>query len=239
MRSFLSRAFTTALDAAYLMSPSSKAARSLTRTARWHARSPIPVRPLSDFNGISDTLRLPALGENVDRQQIALATFATEARRIFEFGTKFGISALIFAMNGAHEVYTVDLPDDAAPEIAPHPVDATHIRSSRGRVGELFTNRPEFSRIRQLRCDSRHLDISAFKGDFDLVYVDGGHSYDVIASDTKLAFELISNSGRIVWDDYFWLYPDVVRFLDGLLSECLLTRIAGTHLVTFNHHHQA
>ena len=52
-----------------------------------------------------------------------MATFATQATRIFEFGTQFGVSTLIFAMNGADEVHTVDLPDDAVPEVAPQAED--------------------------------------------------------------------------------------------------------------------
>jgi len=50
----------------------------------------------------------------------------------------------------------------------------------------------------------------------DLVYIDRGHTYNVIKSDTENALKIIANHGIIVWDDYGLAHPDVKLFLDKL-----------------------
>jgi hypothetical protein len=42
---------------------------------------------------------------------------------------------------------------------------------------------------------------------FDLVYVDGGHDYDVVKSDADFAVEMVSKTGFLVFNDYIMLDP--------------------------------
>lgn len=103
---------------------------------------------------------------------------------------------------------------------------------SRTGVGRYYKGKPYENRISELRCDSRYLDLRAHITSVDLCLVDGGHSYECIVADTQNAFRVVAPGGVIVWDDYFWQYPDVVRYLNELSARGRsLMKIRGTHLV--------
>jgi hypothetical protein len=60
----------------------------------------------------------------------------------------------------------------------------------------------EDTRLHQIFTDSTKYDFSKI-GRFDLIYIDGGHSYEEIYSDTKNAFNVLNNQDSvIVWHDY-------------------------------------
>jgi len=42
---------------------------------------------------------------------------------------------------------------------------------------------------------------------FDLVYVDGGHDYDIVKADADLAVEMVSKTGFLAFNDYIMLDP--------------------------------
>jgi hypothetical protein len=42
---------------------------------------------------------------------------------------------------------------------------------------------------------------------FDLVYVDGGHDYDIVKADADLAVEMVSETGFLAFNDYIMLDP--------------------------------
>jgi len=58
-------------------------------------------------------------------------------------------------------------------------------------------------RVCQIYCDSRTWDTSAYPRDFfDSVLIDGGHSADVVLSDTRKAFEVTRPGALIMWHDF-------------------------------------
>jgi predicted O-methyltransferase YrrM len=80
----------------------------------------------------------------------------------------------------------------------------THYQTdSFGFIGRHYRERRLGNRVCQIYCDSREWDISNYpKGFFDTVLVDGGHSEDVVISDTKKAFALLRTGGLIMWHDF-------------------------------------
>jgi len=72
-------------------------------------------------------------------------------------------------------------------------------------------------RVCQVYCDSRDWDTGHYPpGFFDSAFVDGGHSYDIVANDTKRAIELVRAGGLIMWHDFC---P-----LDDVTAACESTR---------------
>jgi len=70
--------------------------------------------------------------------------------------------------------------------------------------------------------NSQTLDWTPYRGKFDLVFVDGDHSYEGVKIDTKNAFSLLrDDSSILVWHDY-GLTPETVnwRVLAGILDAC-------------------
>jgi len=69
----------------------------------------------------------------------------------------------------------------------------------------------------------------------DLVLIDGGHSSSIVRADTENALRLLDPQGVVLWDDYFYLYPDVVSYLDSLAAEGRrMVSIKGTNLVVYS-----
>ena len=66
----------------------------------------------------------------------------------------------------------------------------------------LFSGKEIEKKIEVIFIDSREFDTKRYLNKFDLIFIDGGHTYSVVKSDTKKAFEMISDRGIIIWHDY-------------------------------------
>ena len=60
------------------------------------------------------------------------------------------------------------------------------------------------SRLKLIKEDSRHFFPEKFRllGSTDLIFLDGGHTEDIVASDTKKALDMLSNDGILIWHDF-------------------------------------
>ena len=229
----------------------SRNTRSNVRTAYFHSRAKIREASAGDFcRSITKSqslsavckrpLELPAecteanLGVGSPAYYLTLAAITSSFRpaNVVEFGTFLGFGASIFALNAPKaRILTIDLPDevDDAPYLnAP---DRRHVKVSRNQVGKCYRSTDYESRITELRCDSRYLTLEDHVPSADLVLIDGGHDTGCITADTRNAFAVAHPGTVILWDDYFWLYPDVVRFLNDLADRHKLVRIQNTSVV--------
>lgn len=76
--------------------------------------------------------------------------------------------------------------------------------------------------VTHLQADSQTFDFSLLNKKFDLIFIDGDHHTEVIASDTRNAFSLLKNDNSIiVWHDY-GTGTETPRFnvLAGILDGC-------------------
>jgi predicted O-methyltransferase YrrM len=76
--------------------------------------------------------------------------------------------------------------------------------------------------ITHIQANSQTFDFSSLNKKFDLIFIDGDHHADSIASDTKNAFSLLKNENSvIVWHDY-GTGTETTRFnvLAGILDGC-------------------
>jgi predicted O-methyltransferase YrrM len=223
---------------------SSQRARAAVRDGYFQPRARIPTVTLGEFlHQISPTIPdkvslmahagLDSVGSSAYFHALASIASTLQPSSIVEFGTYLGASTLLFAMNSSAKILTIDLPDteSAGSFDTLNSVDKGHVARSRSRIGEFYKNRPEEKQITELRCDSRSLNLTDTIQSADLVYVDGGHDTVSISADTKNGFQVLCPGGVMLWDDYFWLYPDVVSFLDKLAEERNLVHIANTYLV--------
>lgn len=159
-----------------------------------------------------------------------------QPRRHLEFGTWQGFGACLCLESCSATVWTLNLPDgeaksdgswaygerviDAA-ETPPGAVSANYGKDEAGPViyyrtdaasyiGRLYREKNLGHRVNQVYCDSRHWDTSAYPaGFFDSVFVDGGHTTNVVLSDTHKALPLLRSGGLMLWHD-FCPYPQVI-----------------------------
>jgi hypothetical protein len=153
---------------------------------------------------------------------------AVSARRIFEIGTYNGLTAMILAANLPEaRIETLDLPPGRSPGLPVLDADLLNAIPFERRV---YEGTPYASRIVQHFGDSAVFDFRALGESFDLVYIDGAHSWAYVDNDTKAALSIVRDNGVVVWDDYWRLIPDVAAYLHTLSSE-RMHRIEGTRLV--------
>jgi predicted O-methyltransferase YrrM len=229
----------------------SELASTACRSLKFHARSKIRPEPLDEIIASLSPqpvtqVTLPGpmtdlgdVGSQTYYHMLASLVRALHPQTILEFGTYLGVSAYTMALNAPPEckLYTVDLPEDASAQAVPelNEIDRRHIVKSRPRVGEAFRGTPQEKQIVSIREDSMTFRAETRVPKADLILVDGGHSLPVVTKDTENAFRVLAPHGVILWDDYFHLYPDVVRYLDGLSGKYNLRGIAGTNCVLYHH----
>lgn len=233
-----------------LMRDTAGDAATIVRRARFHAHARIQNRDLRDIvaalsSGRIDEVTLPGprelsgVGNATYYHTLASIARATNPSSVLEIGTYIGVGTLTLALNTSPDcrIATLDLPDDPSLDAA-HDLsdgDVELVRRRRARVGEAFLDTEHGSRIRQIRADSLTWEPDPSLKPVDLVLIDGGHSYPLVKADTESALKVLSPTGTILWDDYFYLYPGVVSYLERLMDEGRrLQVIRGTNLVIYD-----
>lgn len=125
-------------------------------------------------------------------------------RRHFEFGTWEGFGALLCAESSEAQVWTLNLSDGERDEFGNLRYGTESVASDAGdRIGWRYREAGLQGRVHQLYGDSRDLDTEHLgRGSFDSVLVDGGHTSDVVESDTRKAIELLRPGGWLIWHDF-------------------------------------
>ena len=124
---------------------------------------------------------------------------------IVEFGTFTGRGACNMALNSEQQVYTIDLGHSGDDYEYPAYVPGSDF------IDLDIPNKPIL-----IVGDSATVDIPVAPHSAGLVFIDGGHDYETVKSDSERAFRLVRPDGVILWDDYDIGWPGVVRYLHEL-----------------------
>lgn len=152
--------------------------------------------------------------------------------KIFEFGTFRGVTTTHLAINSDAEIYTLDLPRDQATEIRDYKVDDRNLLPSRDEIATTSLRLGAHGRIHQLFGNSRTFDHSPYRKSMGLVIVDACHLYEYVMSDSKIAFELLSENGAVLWHD-FPTSLDVTRAVRRLATRWPINHVEGTRLALY------
>lgn len=174
-------------------------------------------------------------------EQVVIAAICKhlKPKTLLEFGTAEGQGAFTFAANTSDDarVVTVDLEQ---------PTDYTERCLMGGALGECFINDPTVSgKIQQvLRTDPDGTppELEEFAGTFDLIHIDGDHTYRGVEIDTECAISLAKPDTIFMWHDFYnfsdhgnqpTLSRGVYPYLNDLQArgEITLRHILGTYLV--------
>jgi hypothetical protein len=74
-------------------------------------------------------------------------------------------------------------------------------------------------KIRHLKSDSREVGRLLNLGGYDLVFVDGNHSYGIAKQDIELTRPMIKPGGRLVAHDYTTRFPGVIAAVEQVFGE--------------------
>ena len=139
--------------------------------------------------------------ENASQHWLALAAIAPEkVRRILEIGTFSGdTSAFLSALFPHAQIVTCDLPDDSPRYIA-----------SYGRQNAEKKLALEKKRQQNLAAENiTFIQKNSFllpgyiSGPFDIIWMDGGHTYPDVAFDLCNAWHMLADDGILLCDDIY------------------------------------
>jgi predicted O-methyltransferase YrrM len=131
---------------------------------------------------------------------IAAITSRMKPELAVEIGTFDGRGTMAIAANTTGRIYTINLPPDFI-DLNPAKADVFDVQLSRKVVSGERLLAPEKNHVVQLFADSTKLDFEQFRG-AGLIFIDGGHTYEVVKSDTEKALQVIDRqSGMILWHD--------------------------------------
>ena len=191
---------------------------------------PLEVNSLTDWN----TLELKLVNPTSNAGQVShlellsivglAKQFLRPGQNFLEIGTFDGNTALNIAVNIPKEskVITIDLPEDTSSG-AKFEYDNYLIGSeSRSKKKHLH-----LENVEQIYHDSTTFDFS--KLSFHGAFIDGGHDYETVKSDTLNVLKYIQRPGIIFWHDYD-VECEIGDLLHALAKDYPIQWIEGTRL---------
>jgi hypothetical protein len=165
-----------------------------------------------------------------------------KAKKVFEFGTFKGETTKLFISNNVGEqISSLDL------EYFDEIISREDFDLANDKDNDLFlakSRKPDVDNeirkiadtfgisVELIKKNSMFLDISRRKDQYDLIFIDGGHTAEIIENDTNLALTMVAKGGCIVWHDYgSEIHTDVTHYLDKISDELDLFSIGSTSLV--------
>lgn len=163
-----------------------------------------------------------------------------QPRILLEVGTFDGNTTLQMALNAPEcaIVHTLDLPPEIPSLIQPIlDVDLPFVWDTEKRQRK-YQKTPYEKKIVQHFGDSAAYDFNIFsqKGRVDFAFIDGGHSYECVRSDTEKTMQVLSDNAVVVWHDFTPNFTGVFRYLNELSATYPLVHITGTNLVYYKKH---
>ena len=182
------------------------------------------------------------VGMTSDYESWILSCLSKVSDDIFEFGTCSGKNTMLMALNSkeSSRIISLTLNKNQSKKLSLDKKDNNI--SHRNIVNEsnyekfLFSGKEIEKKIEVIFIDSREFDTKKYLCKFDLIFVDGGHTYSVLKSDTEKAFEMISNRGIIIWHDYVVgkeSCKDICKFINEIGKEKKIFHIKGTSMCYF------
>jgi predicted O-methyltransferase YrrM len=203
-----------------------KGIRTLTLEQVFPGISSVPV----ELGAIdTDTAHL----NKVDMIYVVAIARHIKAKKIFEFGTYLGRTTAHLAMSPyAEKVYSLDISPDADFEAMKLGPAITNVIAS-GLQGHFYKNSPAKDRVTQLHGDTRTFDYGPYEKSMDFIFVDAGHTYDLVKNDTEKAMKLVGPKGVVVWHDFAAKAPGLVKFFQEFSREVPLFHIRDTSLLVW------
>jgi predicted O-methyltransferase YrrM len=140
-------------------------------------------------------------GDTGNVWQLSLLVTLAKDNDVFEIGTYRGRTTDQLA-KVANKVVTLDwdtTPTEDVPDIDVNKGDGY----SDYTVGEIYKKNNR-KNVTQLIGDSTTIDLSSHYNQYDVVYLDGGHTEEIAYSDFYLAKNLLRDDGIIIIDDSQW-----------------------------------
>ena len=179
------------------------------------------------------------VGMTSEYESWIIATLSKISKNIFEFGTCSGKNTYLMALNSSDDskIFSITLKSDQAEGIIKNTNDNNI--SYRNILNEsiyekfLFSGSEVEKKIEVIFANSMNLDESKYLNKFDLIFIDGGHTYSIVRNDSEKAFKMINSKGIILWHDYVpgkESAKDVVKYIHEISKNKKINHLKYTSL---------
>ena len=183
------------------------------------------------------------IGKTSDYEAWILSSLSKISKNIFEFGTCSGKTTTLMALNSPNDskIITLTLDSNQAKNLSldseDNKVSIRNIINESNYNKFIFSGKEYEKKISVMFMDSRKLNADEYLNKFDLIFIDGGHTYSIIENDSIKAFKMIKTGGIILWHDYVpgkTSAKDVVKYLNKISKDKKIFHIENTSLCYFN-----
>ncbi len=183
------------------------------------------------------------VGKTSDYEAWILSSLSKISKNIFEFGTCSGKTTTLMALNSPDDakIITLTLSLDQAQSLNlsenDNKVSIRNIINESNYEKFIFSGKEYEKKISVIFMDSRKLNVDEYLNYFDLIFIDGGHTYSIIENDSNKAFKMVKNGGIILWHDFVpgkTSDRDVVKYLNKVSKSRKIFHIENTSLCYFN-----
>ncbi len=146
---------------------------------------------------------------------------ACNPKNLLEIGTFNGLTTLHMAVNSNLDakIHTLDLSTlDDYPKETLDPEDIKYITSP-FKKDKHYLHTVYNHKIIEHEGNSLSYSFSKFTEDnakMDFIFIDGGHSYQIVKNDTEKSLKILKEDGILVWHDYTPTCPGVFTYLNEL-----------------------
>ncbi|MBD1153446.1 class I SAM-dependent methyltransferase [Pelagibacterales bacterium SAG-MED24] len=179
------------------------------------------------------------VGMTSDYEAWIISSLSKISNQIFEFGTCSGKTTYLMALNSPEnaQIITLTLKPENISEIKMDKFD--NKISFRNIINEsiyekfLFSETKYENKIKVIFQNSLNFDEKSFSNNFDLIFIDGGHTYSIVKSDSEKSFEMLRSNGIILWHDFVpgkESAKNVVRYINNISKEKNIFHIKNTSL---------
>ena len=182
------------------------------------------------------------VGMTSDYESWILSCLSKISDNIFEFGTCSGKNTMLMALNSKEnsKIISLTLNENQSKKLSldknDNNISLRNIMNESNYEKFLFSGKEIEKKIEVIFIDSREFDTKRYLNKFDLIFIDGGHTYSVVKSDTKKAFEMISDRGIIIWHDYVVgkeSCKDICKLINKIEKEKKIFHIKNTSMCYF------
>ncbi len=182
------------------------------------------------------------VGMTSDYEAWIISVLSKKSNNIFEFGTCSGKTTYLMALNSNKDakITSLTLGPDQVKNLSKKNID--NKISFRNILNEsiyekfLFSGTDVENKINIIFEDSTKFDESKYINKFDLIFIDGGHTYSVVKNDTEKSFKMLNKNGIILWHDYVpgkQSTKNVVNYLNEISRKKNILNIRNTSLCVF------
>ena len=101
-------------------------------------------------------------------------------------------------------------------------------------IGNIAKEYKSFKKTKFIGIDlSKKLIVDPYINQFDLIFIDGAHTYSYLKNDSEKAFQMIKKGGYILWHDFNIgkkSCKDVVKYLEESINTKTIYHIKNTSL---------